>query len=669
MSHIDLWTLRERWTLRRTTATAALLLVIVALVRPAPLARMEDAALRAAADLPLRPRPSKELLLVTADRDAKTLLQLVRAIVRKKPARLLLDSTIVEALPANALAALRAEQVLGYAFATEPIIADQEKKEKAPEAFDRLALPAAPEDDTALVAMEGIPAPPAKRLAREGIVFGFVNVLPDDDGVVRTQPLAVRIGHQAFPHAALAAAAQSAGFTPIITMAADGKPNGIAIGERRIPTPPDARIAVSVRGGMEAFPQCTTETIIANEEDANTIADKTVLLSLDDEANTVTTVLGPMPRIAFVANVLDDLLTERWLQTAGRIWTALLVALLGALFVAFGPRFDALRQGCAALGVIALVWLIGLPLIAYGGVVPPIVELSLATIILLAALSAWRLIAVLLPRHLLCARLRGRLSPTAIDAVVADPQLLAGSPTHRPAVALALDTKGFGSIAARLEGKKLAAFLQTYRSLIAEAILAEGGFIDSWAGDECRALFGVPAAVQKPALCALRAAIAIRRAFAENAAVWRERFAVERLHVGIGIAAGEVVCSAPPGARRGELVITGGAVEAALALRALNRPYRTSILVDERIAEATGARFGFRPLLPVTLHGSAEAIVIFELIGEKAVILPQLQEYLRARKAYLEKRFDEARELLEKIVREHPHDGPAHLLLERLSRR
>jgi adenylate cyclase len=106
----------------------------------------------------------------------------------------------------------------------------------------------------------------------------------------------------------------------------------------------------------------------------------------------------------------------------------------------------------------------------------------------------------------------------------------------------------------------------------------------------------------------------------------------------------------------------GDGVNLASRLEGLNKQYGTRFLVSAAIVASTGDRFAFRRIDRVAVKGKAQAVDVFELLGEAGgTASPVARAYERAFTAYLARDFAGALTLLER----QPDDPPSVLLAAR----
>ncbi len=172
------------------------------------------------------------------------------------------------------------------------------------------------------------------------------------------------------------------------------------------------------------------------------------------------------------------------------------------------------------------------------------------------------------------------------------------------------DVSGSTQLAEALDAEVVRELMGAYFTVAREEIEARGGTVEKFIGDAVMAVFGVPVAHEDDPARALRAALAIRKRLIE---LNRQLQAEGRpeLEVRIGINSGEVVSTTSP--RRGEVMVTGDAVNVAARVQQLAEPGQ--ILVGQRtVAAATS--FRYHGLGARGIRGKAVDVEVSELIGE-----------------------------------------------------
>lgn len=155
------------------------------------------------------------------------------------------------------------------------------------------------------------------------------------------------------------------------------------------------------------------------------------------------------------------------------------------------------------------------------------------------------------------------------------------------------DLAGSTALGEQLDPEDVRAVQTELFELVNAQVEHHGGVTEKFIGDAILAVFGVPQAHEDDAERAVRAALGIREAFPAFAARVRDTHGVG-VGLRIGVNTGDVIASRE-GAARGEMIVTGDAVNVAARLQQLAEP--GEVLVGERTRQATRRviSYGERP--------------------------------------------------------------------------
>ena len=138
------------------------------------------------------------------------------------------------------------------------------------------------------------------------------------------------------------------------------KGSGIKIGEEIIPTS-NGEMFIKFKGGRRSFPYYSFIDILNVKKVPAVFDDKIVLIGFTDKGSAaVSTPVDPsMPRIEFMANVIEDLLNGRFLKRSNMMLylEVLILVLLGIASSFFQSRFSYLNRTGITAGLIFLVFL------------------------------------------------------------------------------------------------------------------------------------------------------------------------------------------------------------------------------------------------------------------------------------------------------------------------
>ena len=168
------------------------------------------------------------------------------------------------------------------------------------------------------------------------------------------------------------------------------------------------------------------------------------------------------------------------------------------------------------------------------------------------------------------------------------------------------DLVGFTSRAEHMDPEDVRGLLQPYHARLRSDLERFGGTVEKFIGDAVMAVFGAPVAHEDDPERAVRAALSIRDALAEEG----------DLEVRIGITTGEalVALSARPDA--GEGMASGDVVNTAARLQ--TAAPTNGILVDETTYRATERAIDYGDAHAIEAKGKAEPITVREALRARA---------------------------------------------------
>jgi class 3 adenylate cyclase len=178
------------------------------------------------------------------------------------------------------------------------------------------------------------------------------------------------------------------------------------------------------------------------------------------------------------------------------------------------------------------------------------------------------------------------------------------------------DIRGFTTLVESQPPEETIELLNTYYTLMFDAINGRGGVVNQMIGDGLMAIFGAPLPLDDHAHQAVRAAL--------DMAEMMDLFNTERaaagkptIRIGIGIATGEVVAGYTGTQRRATYTCIGDTVNLAARLEAHTKLAQRGILIDAATASALPAQVGREALGPVVFKGKRAATEVFAVLSPR----------------------------------------------------
>jgi adenylate cyclase len=510
--------------------------------------------------------------------------------------------------------------------------------------------------------------PPIQLLNRAARGTGYVDVEEDSDGTARSALAVMRFDGRYCAPLFLAVADAYLGRPPLIlSFDADGVA-GIGIGTEKIPVNQLGGMLLHFRGKAGTMPRVSIADIIDHRAPAAALAHKAAIVGLTAHAigdRIVAPVGGDFPGVEFQATAIDNVLAgdfiysslnltamERvsaWLMGAGAaLAAAFMTALSGALVV--------LTLAAGYIGYTS--W----EMTANGrllGVIFPSVTL-LATYL---TVVSYRYFAEGREKRFIRSAFELYVHPDYVASLMEDSSMLKLGGERRHLSILFADIMGFTSRAERSDPEPLVALLNTYMTAMTNVIFETGGVVDKLMGDGIMAFWGAPLPAENPPRDAINCAIGMIREL-NNLADRDSRFT--DIHIGIGIATGDVIVGNFGGEKKFDYSVIGDTVNLASRLEGLTRQFKVNILVNQQTYDEAGGEYVARQIGLVKVKGKDQLVPVVEIAGHKGdgVDPAHYQRFCDALALLQRGQSPEAD--LRSLQREWPDDHVIAMCLERL---
>ena len=172
------------------------------------------------------------------------------------------------------------------------------------------------------------------------------------------------------------------------------------------------------------------------------------------------------------------------------------------------------------------------------------------------------------------------------------------------------DIRGFTSLAEAQPPEETIELLNTWYTLMFDAIADHGGVVTMMMGDGLMAIFGAPVPLPDHCASAVRAALGMVEMM-DLFNVEREAAAKSRIRIGIGVASGEMVAGYAGTNERATYTCIGNTVNLAARLEAQTKIEGRTILVDRTTHAALAGRIASESLGAVALKGMAAPVEVY----------------------------------------------------------
>lgn len=520
--------------------------------------------------------------------------------------------------------------------------------------------------------------------------FGYFNVIPDSDGVVRRVPATIRFQDSFYPSLDVAA---YLAYTdqPLEQVSVFFNSNGlerIDIGSLAVPTDAQGFVQIDFHGpashilsapdwgkarGPGEFATYSMADVVQRRVPAEEFRDRLVLVGptatgIADMAVTPFQTQA-FPGVEVHANFITNLIEGQFIRRGLR-------ENLVDIFFLF---FFSLAAGFLLT------------------VVPP----ARATSILVISLGAfWGLayylfvahhiwIAAFLPTATLAVNYAGIISyrfffeererkrvretfgqyvaPGIVNQLLDRPELLRLGGEEKELTAMFSDIRDFTGVSEKMSAPALVELLNEHLSEMTEIIFQNRGTLDKYIGDSIMAFWGAPYPQTDHPENACRAGLAMLKALEALQTRW-EAAGKPRLNIGIGINTGSMLVGNMGSKRRFNFTIMGDNVNLTSRLEGLNKTFGTRLIISESTFEAVRGKMLVRELDLIRVKGKKRPVKIYELLGylqESSEFLPKLERFHAALETYRSAQWETAIGMFGELLRDFPDDGPTRVFVQR----
>jgi len=518
-------------------------------------------------------------------------------------------------------------------------------------------------------------SPNLPELANYAKNFGYYNVIPDPDGVVRREPAIIRFRDSFYPSLDVAA------YLAYTNLSLDEvrvffNPNGlerIDVGSLSIPTDPEGFVQIDFHGRAGTFPTYSLADVVQRKIPPENFRDRLVLVGptatgIADMAVTPFQTEA-FPGVEVHANFINNLLKGQFIRRGLRenlidLGFLLLFSLAAGLLLSVVPPVRATAILIISLGL--FLWL---------------------TFHLFATERIW--IAAFLPTATLTVNYAGIVSyrfffeerekkrvqgafqqyvaPSVIHRLLERPELLRLGGEEQELTAMFSDIRNFTGISESMSPRDLVELLNEHLTEMTEVVFQYWGTLDKYIGDSIMAFWGAPYPQPDHAERACKAGLAMLKRLEILQDRWQAA-GKPKLDIGIGINTGPMLVGNMGSQRRFNFTIMGDNVNLASRLEALNKTYGTRLIISETTYQALRDNMLVRELDLIRVKGKMRPVTIYELLGpfeETQGIRPMIDRFHAAMEAYRSARWETAIGMFGELLRDYPDDGPTRIFIQR----
>lgn len=453
---------------------------------------------------------------------------------------------------------------------------------------------------------------------------GHANVVPDGDGTVRRLPLiASSSSGQTYPSFTLAVLHRLFSMPlPSKYPMQNGMVNLLA---RDIPVDAAYNLRINFAAESEKRPYVSYGDIISGNFNPSLVKNKVVLVGMtatgEPDTWAIPASASKIPGVFIHAATMDTILTQRFLIELGTI-TTLMIMLLLTVITAFALPWCGtwywtdIAKGAGITVGLFIAYLVAsffafdrgyiLDLL-YPLLLLPIVYVGNVLYIVVIEQSDKRFVKELFGRY---------ISPEIAKEIVsrADARELNLGGEEREVTVLFADIRNFTQISEQMSPEAIVKMLNTYLSVMVDAVVQNDGIVNKFSGDNIMAVWNAPQSQPEHALLAVKAAWEVQQKVAE---LQQNDSRLPPVQFGIGVNTGTALAGNVGSVGRAEYTVIGDSVNT--ASRICSSTPGGEVWIGAETYNQTKDYLEAEELEPQSFKGKAEAVAVYRVTGLRTI--------------------------------------------------
>ncbi len=463
---------------------------------------------------------------------------------------------------------------------------------------------------------------PVKALSQHAFAMGHINMIADQDGVLRWEMMAIEYNGQLFPSLALQAARIYLGL-PVEEMALIAA-EGVRLGDEVIPTDFWNRMLIHYYGPVKTFPHISIVDLMENRVDPSALKDKIVLIgatAIGIYDLRVTPASPAMPGVEKHANVIASILGKIYLHKTKTLTNILIIFFSGIFLSLLMIRIRAILGAILSFALISSIYFIGYYIFFKKGLWIDMSYSSISILSIFFVTTTYRYATEERYAKRIRSMFSSYVTEKIVNELIKNPNLAKLGGERREVTVLFSDIRGFTTFSEKNAPEAVVQILNEYLGEMTQVIFQWDGTLDKFVGDEIVAFWGAPLPQETHAELAVKCALHMVKRLKELQQKWESEGRTP-LDSGIGLNTGEVIVgNIGAEGKKMDYTVIGDHVNLGARVEGLTRKFNTHILITEftleKIKEAVKSgqfyRVMIRGLERVVVKGKEKPIEIYEV--------------------------------------------------------
>ncbi len=463
---------------------------------------------------------------------------------------------------------------------------------------------------------------PVPAIAQNAAAMGYINMIPDADGKLRWEPLAIEYEGQLYPSIDLQVARMYRGLPPA-DMSIEAT-DSITLGKVVLKTDPFGKMLIPYYGPHNTFPVISALDVFERKIDPALIRDKVVLIG-PTAVGIHDKIVSPSSAIMFGvekhANMIGAILHKQNIRFVGRLMNIFIIIIVGAVFTLFIVNLRALTGAAMAAVFISVLFATGYILFFTSRLWIDISYAGNSVIVIYFVTTAYRYATEERYAKQIRSMFSSYVTEKIVNELIKHPELAKLGGERREVTVLFSDVKGFTTFSEHHSPEQVVAILNEYLTEMTDIIIRWDGTLDKFVGDMIVAFWGAPLHQPNHAELAIKCTLHMKQRLAQLKEDWIKEGRTP-LEAGFGINTGEVIVgNIGAEGKKMDYTVIGDNVNLGSRVEGLTRKYGADLIITEGTLDkirtlVEAGSFGHmmvRGLDIVAVKGKAEPVRIYEV--------------------------------------------------------
>jgi len=318
---------------------------------------------------------------------------------------------------------------------------------------------------------------------------------------------------------------------------------------------------------------------------------------------------GLMYGVEMHANALNTIIMDRFIEYAP-VWMNVVILVGLVLLTAFlASRLSTIWSFVVTLFAVVVYFFVATIVFDLQAFVVNYSSPAIAMLVTFVAVVVYRVMTEEKDKARIREMFGKYVSPRVVDEILEKPPELGG--VDKDLTVLFSDIRGFTTLSEAMPPQELVNLLNSYLTAMTDVLLEYDGTLDKFIGDAIMCFWGAPLPQPDHAFLACKCAIRQMQVLDEFNAGRPDQKPID---IGIGVNSGIMTVGNMGTPGRMNYTLTGDEVNLGARLEAINKTYKTHIIISENTYGQVKDQVVARELDDIRVKGKNERVVIYELL-------------------------------------------------------